>query len=316
MRKGYLKWLSIVVFILLLVWMATFSAAFGLWGYSTASKALAWWYDFEARDVSLGDITYSVYVREGTNANAKPVVLLHGYTANKALWLPLAGQLSDTATVIIPDLAGHGDTGFDPQWSYRASAQALRLQRLFDAMQVREPVLVGHSMSGLIATNYALLYPQQLSALVVMNPTGVSSPTPSRAEKLFQQGRSPFLVHHWQDFQELYQLSMAEPPWIPEFILRGVASDYVRHKAEYSQIAEDFLQHDQLDQRLMQVQVPTLIIWGAADALIDVSSADVWHSAIEGSEMVVLEHVGHMPMLERPAQTAEELQRFIKHYEG
>lgn len=296
--------------------MATCSAAFGLWGYSTASKALAWWYDFEARDVSLGDITYSVYVREGTNANAKPVVLLHGYTANKALWLPLAGQLSDTATVIIPDLAGHGDTGFDPQWSYRASAQALRLQRLFDAMQVREPVLVGHSMSGLIATNYALLYPQQLSALVVMNPTGVSSPTPSRAEKLFQQGRSPFLVRHWQDFQELYQLSMAEPPWIPEFILRGVASDYVRHKAEYSQIAEDFLQHDQLDQRLTQVQVPTLIIWGAADALIDVSSADVWHSAIEGSEMVVLEHVGHMPMLERPAQTAEELQRFIKHYEG
>ncbi|MBY6064476.1 alpha/beta fold hydrolase [Pseudidiomarina sediminum] len=314
MRKRHLKGLLVSAVVVLLLWGASFSPRVGLWSFQTATAAIAWWYDFETRQVALGDITFSVYVRPGQDTAATPVVLLHGYTANKALWLPMAAQLDSSATIIIPDLAGHGETGFDPQWSYRASAQAQRLQRLFAALQIEQPVLVGHSMSGLIAANFALLYPQQLSALIVMNPTGVTSPTPSRAEKLLQQGRSPFLINNWQDFQELYQLSMAQPPWIPNFIQRGVAYDYRQHKAEFSQIAEDFLYHDQLDQRLSELQIPTLILWGAEDALIDVSSADVWHSAIQGSEMVVLEQVGHMPMLERPRQTADELQRFLKRH--
>ena len=146
---------------------------------------------------------------------------------------------------------------------------------------------------------------------MVIDPAGVTAPVPSRAEKLFQQGQSPFEIDNWEDFQEFYAMTMAEPPYIPEFVLRSMAQRYQEHKAEYIQIAEDFRNLDQLDGRLADIKVPTLILWGSQDHLLDVSSAAVWYKGIPNAELEIFEGVGHMPMVERPAQTAERVQDFL-----
>lgn len=298
--------------LVVLLWAATWHPAMGQWVYQTTTRAEAMLYGFEKKSVPLADITFSVYQRQGNEATAPTLVLLHGYTASKELWLRFANQLDDRYHVLIPDLAGHGETGFDPQWSYRPRAQAARVERLMSALEVKDAVLIGNSMGGLIAANFALDYPHRSQALVVVDPAGVVAPKPSRADLLFKQGQSPFEIESWEDFQEFYAMTMAEPPYVPEFVLRGMAARYQKRKAQYVQIAEDFRNFDQLDGRLEQLTTPTLVIWGSADQLLDVSSAAVWQHQLPNSELEIFEGIGHMPMVERPAQTAVSVQEFLQ----
>lgn len=305
------KWLLGLGVAFILLWGATWHPLTGQLVYETTQRIEAVLYGFQKGKVDLGDITFSVYRRQAQRENAPTLLLLHGYTASKELWLRFANNLDGRYNIIIPDLAGHGETGFDPQWSYSPSAQATRLKRLLDTLGVERVSVIGNSMGGLIAANFALQYPEHTEAIVVIDPAGVSAPVASRAEKLFQQGQSPFEIDNWDDFQEFYGMTMAEPPFIPEFVLRGMAKRYQEHKAEYIQIAEDFRNLDQLDGRLNEITVPTLIIWGSADQLLDVSAAAVWYKGIPSAELEIFEGIGHMPMVERPAQTAERTIDFL-----
>lgn len=300
------------VIVIALLWGATWHPATGQWVYDRTQVLEAWAYGFEKQQVALGDITLSLYHRPARDKTAPTLVLLHGYTASKELWLRFGDAIGDSYHLVIPDLAGHGETGFDPQWSYRPQAQAERVKRLLDAMRVEQAVVGGNSMGGLIAANFALAYPERTAALVVIDPAGVTAPVPSRAEKLFRQGQSPFEIDSWQDFQEFYAMTMAEPPYVPTFVLKGMAARYQEHKAEYIQIAEDFRNFDQLDNRLAAISVPTFIIWGGADQLLDVSSAAVWHAQVPNNELLLMEGVGHMPMVERPQQTAAAVRDFVE----
>ena len=305
------KWLIGLAAVFILLYAATWHPLTGQVVYQSTQRVEAALYGFDKGQVDLGDITFSLYRRSAERANAPTLLLLHGYTASKELWLRFANQIDERYNIIIPDLAGHGETGFDPQWSYSPSAQAIRLQRLLDALNIERATVIGNSMGGLIAANFALQYPQRTAGIVVIDPAGVTAPVASRAEKLFQQGQSPFEIDNWNDFQEFYAMTMAEPPYVPEFVLRSMAERYQQHKAEYIQIAEDFRNLDQLDGRLAEISVPTLIIWGSRDQLLDVSAAAVWYKGIPNAELEIFEGIGHMPMVERPAQTAERVMEFL-----
>ncbi|MGQ4277210.1 alpha/beta fold hydrolase [Pseudidiomarina sp. E22-M8] len=306
------KFLITLAIIIAVLWGATWHPATGQWVYQATNRLEAMFYGFEKTAVPVGDLTFSVYRREGTEAAAPTLVLLHGYTASKELWLRFANQLDDRYPILIPDLAGHGETGFDPQWSYRPSAQASGLERLLTTLAINKAVMIGNSMGGLIAANFALAFPQRTQALVVIDPAGLTSPIQSRAESLVQQGQSPFEIESWEDFQEFYAMTMAEPPYVPEFVLRGMAARYQERKAQFVQIAEDFRNFDQLDGRLEQLTMPTLVIWGSADQLLDVSSAALWQRQLPNSDLKIFAGVGHMPMVERPAQTAAGVQEFLQ----
>jgi pimeloyl-ACP methyl ester carboxylesterase len=95
--------------------------------------------------------------RDGT---AAPLVLLHGLTFDRSMWHPVVGlpALSDSGRRIVAfDLPGHGES--DPQSSYRVDAVAATVHRAVTAAALHRPVIVGHSVSGLIATFYATRYP-------------------------------------------------------------------------------------------------------------------------------------------------------------
>ena len=69
-----------------------------------------------------------------------------------------------------------------------------------------------------------------------------------------------------------------------------------------------------LNDRLGAINVPTLVIWGRHDRLIDVSCAEVLHAGIEDSELLILEETGHIPMIEKPKETsARQLAFLAKH---
>lgn len=304
------KWLFFIIAVVFAGWLASLNPRVGLAVYDIAAATEARVYGFQKSYVSIGDMRMAVYERSTPEAN-NTVILLHGYTASKELWLRFANQLGPRYHIIIPDLAGHGETGFYSEWSYRASHQAEYVAKLMTTLGIERATLVGNSMGGMIAANFALMFPQRTHAIVLFNPAGVTPPQPSETEAMFAAGQSPFEIDNPQQFFDFYELTMAQPPFAPQFVLRGMAQRYHERKSNYTRIAQDFRFHDQLDTRLNEIRVPTLIIWGDRDRILSPSAAPVWHRGIAESELHVFEDIGHMPMVEVPQESASVVENFL-----
>ncbi|RWU09134.1 alpha/beta hydrolase [Pseudidiomarina gelatinasegens] len=291
-------------------WLATLHPRVGLAFYDAVGALEARIYGFQKSSVDIGDMQLSVYARNSEQAR-KTIILLHGYTASKEIWLRFANRLNPEYRVVIPDLAGHGETGFFSGWSYRASSQAKRVAQLMDKLGIERATIIGNSMGGMIAANFAIMYPQRATSIVLFNPAGITPPQPSVTEAMFAAGESPFEIDSQQQFFDFYQLTMAKPPVVPDFVLRGMALRYSERKADYAQIAQDFRFHDQLDGRLNQISTPTLIVWGNQDNILSPSAAPVWHQGIKDSQLHIFDGIGHMPMVEVPNESAQRVQAFL-----
>lgn len=293
-------------------WLVSLHPRVGLAFYDAAGVLEAKLYGFEKSFVRIDDMEMAVYERNAQHAD-ETLILLHGYTASKELWLRFANQLSERYHVIIPDLAGHGETGYFSGWSYRASAQAERIAQLMNTLNVEQATIIGNSMGGMIAANFAIMYPLKTNKIVLFNPAGVTPPEPTETEQMFSRGESLFEIDSADEFASFYERTMAQPPFVPQFVLRGMAERYRERKANYAHIAQDFRFHDQLDNRLGLIRVPTLIIWGDQDQILSPSAAPLWHQGIHQSELTIFNGIGHMPMVEVPQQAAQRVTEFLEH---
>ena len=278
--------------------------------YDTLGKAEAGLYGFREDNIDIGEMSLSTY--QGGSRSAKTaVVLLHGYSADKQLWPRFARHLVKEYRVLIPDLAGHGKTAFDAAWDYSGPAQARRVAVLMDQLGVERAHIVGNSMGGFIATHFALAYPERTASLCPMDPYGVIAPQESDADRIFHAGRNPFEIDTRAQFDEFYAMTMAKPPWMPGILLAGAAQRYRRRKPELARIYQGFANRDLLEDRLAAVTVPGFIVWGRLDRLLHVSAADIWAERLPRSRLLVLDGIGHMPMVECPSAMAKAYKEFL-----
>ncbi|RUO76737.1 alpha/beta fold hydrolase [Pseudidiomarina taiwanensis] len=296
------------------------SAKLGLKLYDAVMAFEAKLYGFKKAQVQTKDLKLSYYIRSPRGAK-QTLLLLHGYTASKELWLRFAKQFNKMTDnrfqIIIPDLGGHGESDYDPERSYTPKAQVERLCDLLDALSIKQVSVAGNSMGGLIAANFALFEAERVEQVIAIDPAGVKTPEPSEVQKLFEQGKSPFLIHSEEDFRRFYPLTMARPPWMPDMFLRGMALRYQARREAYVKIFQDFFANDQLDKRLTDITCPTMVIWGEQDRIIDVSGAKRWRELLtkEGlplPRVEIFSGFGHMPMVEAPAKTAAVCRDFLE----
>lgn len=108
---------------------------------------------------------------------AKPVVvLLHGKNFNGAYWQTTAQWLSDQGYgVLIPDQVGFGKSSKPVNYQYSFSALAHNTHQLMSSLQIEKAIIVGHSMGGMLATRFALNYPQATEKLILVNPIGLEN---------------------------------------------------------------------------------------------------------------------------------------------
>ncbi|MCX7081012.1 MAG: alpha/beta fold hydrolase [Pseudomonas sp.] len=299
-----------------------FVAVFMLWSWWTWPRIGHWLYDLsmalEARlyqvrkvPVAVAEMTLMTYQGGPPKAPAT-LLMLHGYSADKTIWLRFARHFVGDYRVIIPDLAGHGETGFRPRGSYDIPSQAQRLIQLLDACAVEKAHVIGNSMGGYIAAWLAATYPERVASVALIDPAGVASPLPSDMERLLAQGNNPFLIHSRADFDQFYAMTMASPPWVPGAVLAAVAERYERRRNELAEIFDDFHGSEPLESRLADIQAPALLLWGRKDRLIHVSSAQVWAQGIAQLRVELWDDIGHMPMVERPALTARLYREFLE----
>jgi len=262
-----------------------------------------------------GGLSMSYY--ENNVQSNKTLVLLHGFTDNKETWLLFAHGLLNQYHLIIPDQIGYGASSKPMNIDYSLDAQSERLHKFLATFSQQNIVLMGNSMGGGIALTYASHYPiEQLVLVDAMSVKGSNEAlfsTYSRADK----ERLIYGVESTQDLRDALHLIMERVPYAPSSVLEYLAT--VRRQnntlTEYQTpniFDANLNARNELSSNAEKIDIPTLIVWGNKDKLIDVSSAYALHDIITNSQLKVYNRVGHAPMQEVPYRLAKDVLRFLR----
>lgn len=277
----------------------------------TAARVEARRRGFETVVVDLDSLPVSLLRSARPGREAPVVVMLHGYSADKTVWMRFASHLATDYRILVPDLAGHGATPFRSGSNYSAAGQADLVRRLLDAHGVEAAHVVGSSMGGFVTATMASLHPDRVLSAGLVDPAGLRSPVPSELDRLRTEGRNPFFLDDVSRFGDLYRLTMSRPPSMPGFALRAMASDYVDRRAALEEIFEAFAEVDLLGDRLHEIACPTLLMWGSEDRIIDPSTIPLWTAGVPDLEVIIYDGVGHLPMVEIAKRSAQDYHAFL-----
>jgi pimeloyl-ACP methyl ester carboxylesterase len=251
-------------------------------------------------------LTY-VYLEGG---QGEPLLLLHGFGANKDNFTRIAGKLTSRYHVIIPDEIGFGESSHPTGVDYRPAAQAEHLHDFLSKLKIKQVDIGGNSMGGAIAMAYAALYADDVKSLWLLDAGGVSSaPSTPMFTNFHQTGKIPLIARSPEDYETLYHVAMNNPPYVPKSMLHVFAKESI----DNADLAADILKQlmaDSIEQRAKNIKVPTLIVWGDKDQMIDVSAAGILHKLMPQSKVIIMPNIGHLPMLEDVNQTAKDYLTF------
>ena len=252
---------------------------------------------------------------EGGDASKPLLLLVHGFAGDKDNWSMIAPYLTRDYHVIAPDLPGFGENERNPDLAYDLQAQTARLKAFADALGLSRPHVGGNSMGGWIALRYAIEYPDALASLILLNNAGVNGANESELQKqAANEDYNPLVLANLEDADRLVAMVVHKPPHIPARLKPVLYADGLKYRDQLDTIfwviATEGRDHP-LNDRLGEVKVPTLIIWGRHDKLLDVSCVPVLEAGIAGSVSHIFEHVGHVPMIEDPKATAAVIKGFL-----
>jgi pimeloyl-ACP methyl ester carboxylesterase len=260
-----------------------------------------------------------VYLEGG---KGQAVLLLHGFGADKDNWTRFAKYLTGDYHVVIPDIAGFGESSQIQKTSYDVENQLKRIDRLTEILKLERFHLAGNSMGGMFAAAYGAKYPRKVSTLALLAPGGVKSPKISEMAMLIQKGINPLLAGSPEDFDKLIKLCFVNPPFMPSQFKRVLAADAIAHRDFNKKILDDMKWNHTggmpspmetfLEPYLPQIQAPVLIIWGDTDKILDVGGVAVLEKNLKNYKTVIMKDTGHIPMLENPQETAAHYVSYLK----
>ena len=237
------------------------------------------------------------------------LLLLHGFGGDKDNWTRMAGFLTPHFRLIIPDLPGFGESSRHVEAVYTYAVQVQRLHRFVNALGIGKCHLAGNSMGGAIAGTYAARYQNKLISLWLIAPAGIYAAQKSELHQRLESGEpNPLIVGSAKDFERLMDFVFVKSPPIPGSLKRYFANQAIRHSPLNKIIARQIQSDDDvvpLEESLRGSTINTLILWGDSDRVLHVSGANVLQSAMPNAKTVVMKHVGHVPMLEKPKDTAD-----------
>ncbi len=253
---------------------------------------------------------------EGPRDDPAPIILLHGTSASLHTWEGWVDGLKDKRRVISLDLPGFGLTGPFPNDHYDMDHYVSFLNDFLTNLHIKHYVLIGNSFGGNLAWHMALAHPSQVDRLVLVDAAGYDY-QPKSIPIGFRIAQMPLLNH------------------IMEYVLprRMVASSVRNVYADDSKVTSALVdryydltlragnRHALVQRfkipigvdayRIHLVTAPTLLLWGAQDQLVPLEYGQKFNQDIKGSQLVVLDHLGHVPQEEDPARSLAPVKAFL-----
>lgn len=252
------------------------------------------------------------------------LLLLHGIAGTSATWDDVIPRLSGRHTVIAPDLIGHGDSE-KPRGDYSLGAYANAIRDLLEALGQERATVVGHSLGGGVAMQFAYQFPERCERLGLVSSGGLGREVHLLLRAAALPGAEavlPWLCVAGQqsvgrvvhalgriglrasaDLEETWRsfVSLAEPGARRAFLhtVRGII-DLGGQRVSAR------------DRLYLTAGLPTLIVWGEQDPLIPVRHAQEAHEGIPGSRLEIFPQAGHFPHRDDPARFADVLLDFVE----
>jgi len=242
----------------------------------------------------------------------KPTLLqVHGFGASKENWLDLSRHLKDDFHLVAVDLPGHGETTFNPALQYDLDDQVQRLHAFTQAIGIQQFHMIGNSMGGGISALYAGTFPDNVASVILLDPAGIFD-AKSEFDDYLDKGENPLIVESEEDFAFLVDFVMVQAPPIP-WPLSAASTIMMRERKPLNdQIFVDLTgEHDFVFKDVItRITAPALIVWGKQDRVLNADNASEFQRLIPASKVTLLDNVGHVPMMEVPADTADLVRSF------
>ena len=259
------------------------------------------------------------YVDVGSG-DEDPVVLVHGLGGQWQNWLENIPRLALDRRVVAMDLPGSGVTPMPADDDITISGYGRCVNALCDKLGLGGIDLVGNSMGGYVAAEVAIQFPERVSRLVLVSAAGISSAETLQAPILtFGRIATAIATNSAARHRRLAarpltrHMSLALVARHPRLLKADLAYEGFfkgAGKPGFDDALRACLDYDFRD-RLPDVKVPTLIVWGESDSIIPVRDADEFERLIEDSRKVVMKDTGHIPMAERPTAFNDVLVDFL-----
>lgn len=258
---------------------------------------------------------------EGPRDDPLPLVLIHGTSASLHTWEGWVAALKGQRRIISFDLPGFGLTGpFTGQYSpgdYRGDTYARFVLDLLDALQVPRAVVGGNSLGGEVAWRLAVMAPERVAALVLVDAAGPVS-TPESVPLGFAVARLPVVnrIAEWVLPRSVVAQSLTsvygDPARVtPELVDRHFELTLREgNRRALGQRMQQWVMGEGAEQ-IARVKQPTLILWGGRDRLIPPAVGQWLQQQIAGSRLVVFDDLGHVPHEENPARTVAPVKDFL-----
>lgn len=262
-----------------------------------------------------------VHYRDQGKAGAPVIILLHGSNSSLHTWEPLVRRLGADYRIVTLDLPGHGLTGGTPDKNYGADGMGAAVDIVAAKLGIERFALGGNSMGGWVAWRYALAHPERVDALLLLDAAGM----PLRRGEKAPESNVGFRILKYPLGRWL--ATQITPRALVERSLRGsvenqaIVNDAMvdrywellrfpgNREATVLRARRD--REPAMAARVGEITAPTLILFGTADRLINASAAQTFHERIAGSEVVLLDGIGHLPMEEAPDATADAIADFL-----
>ena len=258
------------------------------------------------------------YRDQGVQSDSVPLILLHGMSSSLNTWDSVVFYLANHRRVISLDLPGFGLTGPSPENMYNFDYYNKFIDSFTRRLQLTKFTLVGNSMGGSIAWNYALFNPAVVDKLVLIDAVGY----PKRGER----GSLGFKIASTPVINNI--LLFATPKALVRKSLETIYFDQSRvtdaqverfhdmairegNRAAALLIFKGSFGTSQFKGKIKEIKTPTLVLWGDKDNLISVENAYQFNQDIKGSKLEVYPNVGHVPMEEVPERVAKSILDFI-----
>ena len=254
------------------------------------------------------------YQDTGPSKNAIPILFLHGFGASLQTWDTWAQALSEDYRVVSVDLPGFGLTGEDPSGIYTDQRSVEVLEAFLKELNIPKVVLVGNSMGGKFAWQFAARYPNQVTKLVLISPDGYASPGIEYGKKI----EVPAIADLYRYFfSRMFLVMNLKPAYAnPNTLNDALVNRYYDlmlapgvRGAILARMQQTVLQ-DPVPS-LSSIQVPTLLIWGEKDAFIPIRNSNDYLKVMPNAKRVSLPNIGHLPQEEQPSIGLRVLKEFL-----
>jgi pimeloyl-ACP methyl ester carboxylesterase len=248
-----------------------------------------------------------------------PIVFVHGLSGSWQNWLENIPHFARGHRVLALDLPGFGGSPM-PDWEISIESYGRLLHDFCDVLGVRDGAVVGNSLGGFVCCEAAIASPGRFKKLVLVSAAGISHARmrrePAEMAGRFAVATSPLMLRfqerglmrpklrYWA-FRMLFEAPhKVRPELLWEFFHNGAG------KPGFLPAIHGLVGYDILD-RLEEVEIPTLIVWGRNDRIVPAADALGYGKRLRNSRTVILDRTGHLPMAERPVRFNRLLETFL-----